>query len=259
MSKRFVEVNLEGLTALVTGSAKGIGAAIATALADNGAAVAVNYLSSADKARRLVDGLMSRGKKAVAVQADVADADAVEQMMGQAVESLGGEVDILVNNAGSQVSLRSAEDMTLDLWDRVLAINLTGAMLCSKAAIPGMKRKRWGRIINVSSISARSGGGPGGIAYASSKGGMSAFTKGLAKELGPFGVTVNAVAPGVILTDVHKEFSTPESLQDLEGRTPVGRHGVPEDVSGAALFLASDSASFVTGEILAVNGGLRMD
>ena len=149
--------------------------------------------------------------------------------------------------------------MTLELWNKVLAVNLTSAMVCSKCVIPGMKQKGWGRIINISSISARSGGGPGGSHYASAKAGMNSFTKSLAKAFGPYGITANGVAPGVILTELHERFSTKEGLEQLKEMTPLGFLGQPEDVAGAVLFLASDSASYITGETIAVNGGLRMD
>ncbi len=259
MDKRLIRVDLAGRTALVTGGAKGIGRAVATALAENGANVVVNYLSSREQAEELVRGIAAHGGKATAFNADVSSGEDVERLFQRAEEYLGGPVDILVNNAGTQVKLSTIEGMTLELWERVIAINLTSAMLCSRRAIPGMKRKGWGRIVNISSISARSGGGPGGAAYASAKGGMSSLSKALAKELGRAGITSNAVAPGVILTEMHEKFSTKESLEQLKTSILVGRHGEPADVAGAVLFLVSDSASYITGETIAVNGGLRLD
>jgi len=248
-------VNLRGKAALVTGGVRGIGEAIAIALAESGAAVVVNYRSSADRAQALV----SKHKNIKsAIKADLSVPGEVETMMAQINKEMGA-IDILVNNAGTQLAVSSIEDMTLELWKKVFDINLTSSMLCSKLVIPGMKRKGWGRIINISSISARSGGGPGGIPYASSKGAMSTFTKGLAKELGSSGITVNAVAPGVILTDLHDQFSTKENLENLRKMTPLARLGTPADISGAVLFLASDSASYITGETISINGGLRMD
>lgn len=259
MEERLLKADLKGKIVLVTGGAKGIGAAVSTAFAENGAAVAVNYLSSEKKAHELVEKIRRNGGKAIALKADIAIKEEVELIISKVEEALGGPIDILINNAGTQIALSTIESISLELWNRVLAINLTGAMVCSKYVIPGMKKKRWGRIINISSISGRSGGGPKGIAYASAKGGLSTFTKGLAKELGLFGITVNAVAPGVILTEIHEKFSTKESLESLKKQTPLGRLGQPEDVAGAVLFLASDSASYITGETIAVNGGLRMD
>ena len=149
--------------------------------------------------------------------------------------------------------------MPLELWNQVLALNLTSAMVCSKCVIPGMKKSRWGRIISISSISAHSGGGPGGSHYAASKAGMSSLTKSLAKELGAYGITANSVDPGVILTDMHRKFSTSQSLEQLAKTTPLGYLGEPEDIAGSILFLTSDSASYITGATIAVNGGLRMD
>lgn len=254
-----VRVDLTGKTALVTGAAKGIGRAIAKALAESGASLVVNYLSSRQPSEELVREIAACGGKAAPFQADVSRADEVERLFGQAEDFLGGPVEILINNAGAQVRLSPIETMLLELWDRVVAINLTSAMLCSRRAIPGMKRKGWGRIVNVSSISARTGGGPGGAAYASAKGGLSAFTKALAKELGATGITSNAVAPGVIRTEMHEKFSTAESLEQARRSTLLGRLGEPEDIVGAVLFLVSDSASYVTGETIAVNGGLRLD
>ena len=250
-----VRVNLKGKTALVTGGAKGIGAAISIALAQNGATVIVNYLNSSRRAQDLMQACP--GIK-LAVKADVSEPADVERMMAQ-IKNQIGDIAILVNNAGNQVALSSVEEMPLDLWKKVFDINLTSCLVCSKLAIPGMKKRGWGRIINISSISARSGGGPGGSHYASSKGAMSTFTKGLAKELGSAGITVNAVAPGVILTELHEKFSTKESLENLRKMTPLARLGVPEDVAGAVLFLASDSAAYITGETISINGGLRMD
>jgi len=259
MQRRKVNVDLRGKTALVTGGAKGIGLAVCRALAANGARVAVNYRTSEDQAEALVEEFRASGGTAVAVQADVAVPDEVERMAREAEVGLGGAIDILVNNAGSQVELSTIDSVSTELWQRVLDVNLTSAMLCSRCVAAGMREKGWGRIINMSSISARSGGGPGGIPYATAKGGLSTFTKGLAKELGPAGITVNAIAPGVILTDMHEKFSTPESLAGLKEQVPLKRLGEPDDISGAVVFLASDSASYITGEIMAINGGLRMD
>jgi 3-oxoacyl-[acyl-carrier protein] reductase len=253
MSK--VKADLTGKTALVTGGAKGIGGAISSALAENGAKVMAHYLMSEKAAREMVKKFPNGSGT---VQADVSDPDQVKRMMAEVLNKMG-KIDILVNNAGSQLKISSTEDMTLELWNKVLALNLTSAMICAKGVIPGMKKNSWGRIINISSISARSGGGPGGIAYACSKGAMTTFTKGLAKELGAFGITVNAIDPGVILTEIHEKFNTPENLENLRKMTSLGRLGQPEDCAGTVVFLASDSASYITGATIAINGGLRMD
>ena len=247
-------MKLEGKNALVTGGTRGIGRAIVEALAENGATVVVNYRASEKAARELVDKYAG----STAVKADLSSPEEIESMFSRIQEKVG-EIDILVNNAGAVYAKPELEDMPLDVWQKVLNLNLTGAMLCCKYVIPGMKKKGWGRIINVSSISAGSGGGKGGTAYASSKGGISTLTKGLAAELGPHGITVNSVAPGVILTDIHREFSTEDQLEQLRLKAPLQRNGRPEEIAGAVLFLASDSAAFATGSTIHVNGGLRME
>ncbi|MDO9464713.1 MAG: 3-oxoacyl-ACP reductase family protein [bacterium] len=259
MVKNMISIDLKEKVVLITGGAKGIGQAISKGFAASGASVAVNYLTSEKNAKELVEQFQANGIQAVAIKADITVPEDVEHMFDQIEKQLGSTVDILINNAGTQIALSSVEQMPMDIWNKSLALNLTSTMICSKYAIPGMKEKGWGRIINVSSISARSGGGPGGTSYASAKGGMSTFTKGLAKELGLYGITVNAIAPGVILTDIHKKFSTPEDLEKLKSQTALGRLGQPEDIAGSVLFLASDSASYITGETISINGGLRMD
>lgn len=259
MEPRRIQVDLRGKIALVTGGAGGIGSAVSRALAENGARVAVNYLTSAQPARELVARLKNQGRTALAIKADVTIEAAIERLFDTIEAQWGGPVDILVNNAGTQIALLSVEAMTAAVWSKALSLILTSKMMCARRAISGMKKKGWGRIINVASISACSGGGPGGVSYASAMGAVATFTKGLAKELGPTGITVNAVAPGVILTAIHEKFSTPASLRNLKKMTPLGRHGQPADVAGAVLFLASDSAAFITGETISINGGLRMD
>jgi len=255
MSVREIQLDLSGKTALVTGSSRGIGKAIAKAMADAGAKVVVTG-RDIETVKQAAEEI---GPLAFPVQADVTSETEIERMFKEAKELTGGSVDILVNNAGTQIAILSVEEMTLDVWNKAVDLNLTGTMLCCKHAITAMKKKGWGRVINVSSISANSGGGPGGTSYASAKGGVSNFTKGMAKEAGPFGITVNAISPGVIMTKIHEVFSTKENLENLKNMTPLGRLGEPEDVAGIALFLASDSSSFITGEAIAVNGGLRMD
>ena len=255
----FLKVNLQGKTSLVTGASKGIGRAIALSLARNGADVLVNYCQSEKAAAEVVAEIKACGVNGFSVQADVGSPEDVARMFRETREKTGKTIDILVNNAGTQVALSTIEEMNLELWNRSLAINLTGAMLCSQQVILGMKAQGWGRIINITSISGRTGGGPKGVHYASTKAGLAAFTKGLAKELGPAGITVNAVAPGVILTEMHEKFSTKKSLESLKKQTPLDRLGVPEDVAGAVVFLASDAAAYITGETISVNGGLRMD
>ena len=254
-----IQADLKGKTVVVTGGTRGIGEAIAAALAENGATVVINYRKSRARADEPVERFGSRGGSLYAVQADVSVEKEAIRMIDEARELTGGGIDVLVNNAGTQLFQLSVEEMPVEQWRRAYDINLVSAVVCSKAVIPDMKARRWGRIINITSISAHSGGAPLITHYASSKAAMHAFTKGLAKEVGAFGITVNAIAPGVILTDLHEEFSTKENLANAEKQTPLGRLGRPEDIAGAAVFLASDSSSYITGETIAINGGLRMD
>lgn len=258
MTSRNISVDLAGKTALVTGGARGIGRAVASVLARNGARVLIHYHSSGDEAREFIAEWDGSGEAPVALKADLSVAADIDAMFSE-IANQTGSVDILVNNAGTIFALETLGEMSSDNWRRSQDLLLNGPMLCCRYVLPGMKEKAWGRIVNITSISARTGGGPGGIAYASAKGALSAFTRGLAKEAAVSGITVNAIAPGIIMTDIHRQFSTEQQLEDLRSRTPVGRLGEPEDIAGAVLYLVSDSASFVTGATIDVNGGLRMD
>jgi 3-oxoacyl-[acyl-carrier protein] reductase len=173
------------------------------------------------------------------------------------IQSHFQRIDVLVNNAGTLVRRARLEELDEALWDRVMDVNLKSVFLVTQAVVPIMKAQGGGRIVNISSIAARNGGGPGGIAYACSKGGVSTLTRALAKELAEYNIFVNAVAPGVITTPFHDKFSSPEILRDVSG-IPLKRVGSPEDVTGAVLFLASEYASYATGEIIEINGGQLM-
>lgn len=247
-----IQTDLSARTALVTGGGRGIGLAIAKALAESGARVAVNDL---DVARAEV-GAREAGHGAIAVAADVSDSYEVTAMFEE-VRGRLGPVDILVNNAG--VCYRGLiEDISEERWDRVLAVNLKGVFICCKAAVPEMKARKWGRIVNVASISGKIGGLMVGHHYSASKGGVLAFTKGLARELAPYNVTVNAVCPAMTDTEIAQQFSEEEVERYLK-TVPLGRLATPGDVAQAALYLVSDAASYLTGEVLDVNGGLLMD
>lgn len=243
--------------AWVTGSSTGIGAATAIALAEAGCRVAVHYNRSEDEAHEVVERISSSGGEAMLVGGDVADAGEVERMSGE-IEELYGRLDVLVNNAGSLIERRRLEEMTEDLWDRVMDVNLKSVFLCSKAVLPAMRRQGGGRIINMTSVAARNGGGPGSAAYATAKGGVSTLTRAMAKELVGAGILVNGVAPGVINTPFHERFTPPEMRERMTAGIPIGREGTPEEVAGAVVFLASPAADYLVGEIIEVNGGQLM-
>ena len=230
--------------ALVTGGSRGIGRAIALRLASDGHAVAVNYAENSAAA----------GGTAIAVQADVGDTDAVAAMF-ETVEERLGKVEVLVNNAGI-----TRDDLLLrmgpEAWDEVIETNLRSVYLCSRAAMRGMLRSRWGRIISVSSISGISGN-PGQANYAASKAGIIGFSKSIAREIGSRNVTVNVVAPGFIETDMTEGLGT-EIADEVASRAAVGRLGRPEEVAAAVGYLASDDAAYVTGQTLVVDGGLAL-
>ena len=243
--------------AWVTGSSTGIGRAVAVALAEQGCRVAVHYNRSEDEAREVTERISSSGGEGMLVGGDVSDGGEVKRMVGE-IEDRYGRLDVLVNNAGSLIERRSFSDMTEDLWDRVMAVNLKSVYLCSQAALPMMKRQGKGKIINVTSVAARNGGGPGSAAYATAKGGVSTLTRAMAKDLISEGILVNGVAPGIITTPFHDRFTPPEMREAMTSGIPIGREGTPEEVAGAVVFLASSAADYLVGEIIEVNGGQLM-
>jgi len=246
--------HLEGRIALVTGASRGIGRAIALRLAEEGADVAVNYLTSPDPAREVVRAVEAMGRRSLAVRADVASEEDVEAMVDR-VEGELGPVDVLVNNAGIHKHHKSWEMETSD-WDRIIGVNLTGAFLTSRILGPRMAERGWGRIINISSVVAMEGTDHEAH-YAASKAGMHGLTKSMALELSPKGVTVNAVAPGWIRTDMTAD-ATPEELAAAVEEIPLGRIGAPGEIASVVAYLASPEASYVTGQVLHVNGGMGL-
>jgi len=251
-------MDLTGKVAIVTGASSGIGHATALSLANCGAAVAVNYHNNEIGAELLRKQIVANGGKAVAIQADVTVASDVESLVKRTVEEFG-TVDILVNNAGSLIERLRLLEMSEERWDQVVDLNLKSAFLCCKAVAPLMMERKTGAIINLSSIAGRNGGALGSLHYSSAKGGLISFTKGLAKELAPFGIRVNAVSPGVIDTPYHEQFSSPEMMKNYVNAIPLGRVGNSDDVAKVIAFLASDAASYLVGETIEVNGGMYMD
>ena len=246
---------LEGKVALVTGASRGIGRAIAEELAAQGASVVVNYLSSPESAEEVVQEIVAQGGTAVAIQADVSDFASAQDLVKATINTYG-QIDILVNNAGTtQDTLLMM--MKEDQWDRVIDTNLKSVFNCCKAASrPMVRRKQGGRMINISSVSGIVGQA-GQANYAASKAGIIGFTKSLAKELGSRNITVNAVAPGFVLTDLTADL--PEDLvqKSLE-YIPLGRWGELNEIANVVAFIASDQASYITGQVIAVDGGIAM-
>ena len=239
------EQDLSAHVALVTGASRGIGAAIALALAEAGAAVAVNYRERADDAEAVVARIKASGGRAIAVAADVSQAAAVAAMVEQVAAALG-PIDILVNNAGVAI-VRGVDDLTEDDFDRTIAVNLKSAFLCTQAVLPAMRARKWGRIVNISSGAAR-GAGAIGVHYNASKAGMEGLTRGYAARLVKEGITVNAVAPSLIETDMMG------GRTDLARNIPLGRMGQAEEVAQAVAMVLGNS--YMTGQTIVLNGGM---
>ncbi|WP_291852049.1 SDR family NAD(P)-dependent oxidoreductase [Bradyrhizobium sp.] len=237
--------DLGGHVALVTGASRGIGAAIAFALAEAGSAVAVNYRERADSAEAVVAGITSIGGRAVAVAADVSRAAAVTGMVERVAATLG-PIDILVNNAGVAI-VRGVDDLTEDDFDRTIAVNLKSAFLCTQAVLPAMRARGWGRIVNISSGAAR-GAGAIGVHYNASKAGMEGLTRGYAARLVKQGITVNAVAPSLIETDMMR------GRTDLTRNIPLGRMGQADEVAQAVKMVLGNG--YITGQTIMLNGGM---
>lgn len=245
---------LQGKVALVTGGSRGIGRAIALALAQEGANVLVNYAGNQQAAEEVVKEIESLGRKSISIQANISDSDQVQKMVDQAVQTFG-RLDILVNNAGitrDNLLIRMKEEE----WDQVLDTNLKGVFLTSKAAAKPMMKQRYGKIINISSVVGVLGN-PGQANYVAAKAGVIGLTKTLARELASRNITVNAVAPGFIETDMTAKLGE-EVRKNLLSQIPLNRLGQPDDIAQVVLFLCSDKSNYITGQTLHVDGGMVM-
>ncbi|MCP4404958.1 MAG: SDR family oxidoreductase [bacterium] len=246
--------SLAGKRAVVTGAGRGIGRAVAEAFAAAGAEVCVHYYSSKEKARDVVNTIQADGGKAWSAGADLTDS-ASTKVFFKEVETHWGALDILVNNAGDLVQRCKIEDFPDELIETVLRTNIHTTLYASREAIPLLRKGHSASIVNVGSIAARNGGFNGATLYATTKGAIHTYTRGLAKELGP-DIRVNAIAPGIIETDFHVRHSSDELLQSVAEKTPVKRNGSTEEMAAGVLYLCGPGAGFVTGEVLDMNGGL---
>ena len=247
-----------GHTSLVTGASTGIGAAAAKVLAQRGSQVIVHYRSNRVAAQQIVSDILAAGGSAFDIQADLSHPGSSQKLIDDALGHTK-RIDLLVNNAGSMVSRYKLLEITDEFWDEVVETNLSSVFRLTRAVVPSMTQAGSGNIVNIASVAARNGGSIGIVPYASAKAGVLCMTKGLAKELIPLGIRVNAVNPGVIDTPFHERFTSPEQMKNLVANIPQGRAGRPEEIASVIAFLASDDSSYIVGETIEVNGGIWMD
>ena len=246
---------LQGKNVLITAGAQGIGEAITKHFIQQGANVAIHYFSSSDRAEQLKEEAINHGQKAVAIAGDLTKESDAKRLVLKTVETLGG-LDILINNAGSLVARKKLEEIELDFWNKVMDINLTSMLYVTQSATPHLTKNENSSIVNLASLAGRKGGHAGSLAYSTSKGAILTFTRALSSELGPHGVRVNAVAPGLILgTAFHNTHTTKESAEKTVSGIPIKRAGNADDVARAVLYLASEFDGFITGATLDINGG----
>lgn len=245
--------NLKGKVAVVTGGARDIGRAVSVQLAAEGAKVCINYCHSPEKAQETLEMIKSAGGEAILVKADVTKAADVKRLFEETVRAFGPRIDILVNNAGGIVGRKRIQEQDEDWYNTLMDLNFKSCWLCTRDVLPYMKEG--GSIINISSQAARDGGGPGSSVYACGKAAMLCHTRAMAKELGPQGIRVNAVCPGMINTYFHDTFSTPEGREALHRCAPLRREGEAAEVAGLVCFLSGDAAPYVTGTGVDINGG----
>ena len=250
--------DLKGRVALVTGGATGIGGAISAAFGAVGMKVAVHFHAGADEARRIAEVVRRSGGEALLLQRDITEPKAADDLIHRTIEAFG-RLDVLVNNAGGMVARRPVEAIDDEFFDAVMDLNVRQLVHACRAGADAMKRSGGGSIVNVSSISARTGGSPGSSVYSGAKAFVATFTRSLARELAPQNIRVNALSPGTIATAFHERHSTPEKLEATRKSIPMARLGTAQDCAGTALFLASSAMSgYVTGQVIEVNGGQFM-
>lgn len=245
--------NLKGKVAIVTGGARDIGRAASMKLAAAGAKVCVNYLHNADQADETVSLIKQAGGEAIAVQADVTKTEEVNKLVESCIAAFGNTIHVLVNVAGGLMGRKQLPDLDEAFWDAVIDVNLKSVYLVTRATAPHMTEG--GAIVNFSSQAARDGGGFGAMAYAAAKGAVLTLTRGLAKELGPKGIRVNCISPGMINTTFHNTFTKPEVRTNVAAATPLRREGEASEVGDLVLYLAGDNSSFINGESVEINGG----
>ncbi|MEM9547078.1 MAG: glucose 1-dehydrogenase [Bacteroidota bacterium] len=244
----------KGKVAVVTGGARDIGRSISIKLAEEGARVVVNYYNSEDAANETVKKIEAAGGEAIAIKADVSNLEDIQNLKAKTIERFGNKVDILVNNAGGLFARKTLQELNESFYDLVMNVNFKATVFVMQAFEPLMGKGA--SIVNLSSLAARDGGGGGSSLYASSKGAVTTFTRAMAKELGPKGIRVNALCPGLIATKFHDDFTKDEIRTMVAGKTPLRREGVSDEVADLVVYLASERSSFITGSNFDINGGL---
>ena len=247
-------MNLKGKVAIVTGGARDIGSAISLKLAELGAKVVVNYFGSQNDAKETLKLIEEKGGEAIIVQGDMTKEADAQHLVDETLTAFGSKIDVLVNVAGGLVARKTIEEMDEHFWDFLMNVNLKTVFLCTKTVVPHMQSGA--SIINLSSQAARDGGGPGASAYATVKGGVTTFTRAMAKEFGPKNIRVNSLTPGMISTTFHDTFTKDEVRKHVAGITPLKREGNASEVADLVAYLASDESSFITGTNIDINGGL---
>jgi 3-oxoacyl-[acyl-carrier protein] reductase len=251
------EGDFNGLTALVTGASSGIGAETAFRFGAQGAYTLIHYFGNLQGATEVLEKIRRVGGNGELICADLSNSASIAQF-ASSLQTLHRPVDMLVNNAGSLIARKPFLEITEPLWSEVFTLNVTSAFLTTKAVLPSMMKHRRGCVVNITSVAARFGGGIGAIAYSSAKAALSTMTKGLAREFGSHGIRVNAVSPGTIDTKYHRKFSTQEALDAVVAATPLKRLGTATDIADVIVFLCSEGARFIQGQVIEVNGGFLM-